>query len=166
METAAVHSPILPIRVTASLFALLLVALPPPARTQDAAAFQRCLAAMQPQAAARGIDAASFARLTAGLQPDPTVLPLLDAQPEFTTPVWDYLAGLVDEQRVAVAVDAVVEVMRLDAREVSAPPALVRGLAAKFLDGILTRGERTILLLNARRLFTSREKAALTRSAP
>jgi glucose-6-phosphate 1-epimerase len=29
-----------------------------------------------------------------------SVLELLDAQPEFTTPLWDYLAALVDEQRV------------------------------------------------------------------
>jgi len=78
----------------------LLLASPVAAQAQDAA-FRRCLAAMQPQAAARGIDAAAFARLTADLQPDPTVLPLLDAQPEFTTPIWDYLAGLVDDQRVA-----------------------------------------------------------------
>lgn len=78
----------------------LLLAAAAPALAQDAA-FARCLAAMQPQAAARGIDAASFTRYTADLQPDRTVLPLLDAQPEFTTPIWDYLAGLVDEQRVA-----------------------------------------------------------------
>ncbi len=29
------------------------------------------------------------------------MLALLDAQPEFTTPIWDYLAALVDEERVA-----------------------------------------------------------------
>ena len=69
----------------------------------------------------------------------------------------------LDEQRVAVSVDAVVEVLRIDAREVSAPPALVRGLAAKFIDGILSREDRTVLLLNARRLFTSKEKLALAR---
>ena len=78
--------------------ALLLAA--PLAQAQDAG-FQRCLAALQPQAAARGIDAAQFTRLTADLQPDRSVLPLLNAQPEFTTPIWDYLSGLVDEQRVA-----------------------------------------------------------------
>ena len=77
--------------------ALLLAA--PLAQAQDAG-FQRCLAALQPQAAARGIDAAQFTRLTADLQPDRSVLPLLNAQPEFTTPIWDYLAGLVDQQRV------------------------------------------------------------------
>jgi lytic murein transglycosylase len=29
------------------------------------------------------------------------ILGFLDAQPEFVTPIWDYLAGLVDEERVA-----------------------------------------------------------------
>ena len=84
----------------AALPVLLAFAFAAQAQAADAA-FQRCLAAMQPQAAARGIDAATFARYTADLQPDRTVLPLLDAQPEFTTPIWDYLAGLVDDQRVA-----------------------------------------------------------------
>ena len=99
METAAVHAPTFPLRISAPVLALLL-ALPLPLCAQDAA-FPRCLAAMQPQAAARGVDAATFARYTADLQPHRTVLPLLDAQPEFTTPIWDYLAGLVDDQRVA-----------------------------------------------------------------
>lgn len=64
-------------------------------------AFDRCLAGLQTQAAAKGVDAASFQRFTAGLAADPSVLPLLDAQPEFTTPIWDYLASLVDSQRVS-----------------------------------------------------------------
>jgi len=80
--------------------ALLAAFLPAPARAQADPVFARCLAALQPQAAARGIDAGSFARLTADLQPDMSVLPLLDAQPEFKTPIWDYLAGLVDQERV------------------------------------------------------------------
>lgn len=60
----------------------------------------RCLAALQPQALKQGVSAAGFSRLTTGLTPDLSVLPLLDAQPEFTTPLWDYLAALVDSQRV------------------------------------------------------------------
>uniref|UniRef100_UPI002899B3A0 lytic murein transglycosylase n=1 Tax=Stenotrophomonas sp. TaxID=69392 RepID=UPI002899B3A0 len=60
----------------------------------------RCLATLEPQALKQGISADGFTRLTAGLTPDLSVLPLLDAQPEFTTPLWDYLAALVDTQRV------------------------------------------------------------------
>lgn len=63
-------------------------------------AFARCMTQLQASAAAQGIGADRFSALTAGLQPDPSVLPLLDAQPEFTTPIWDYLAALVDRQRV------------------------------------------------------------------
>jgi glucose-6-phosphate 1-epimerase len=36
-----------------------------------------------------------------GLAADPSVLESLDFQPEFRTPIWDYLAGLVDDERVA-----------------------------------------------------------------
>ncbi|PPU76588.1 epimerase [Xanthomonas cucurbitae] len=87
--------------MTPTLRALpLLIALLPAVAWADAV-FDRCLAGLQTQAAAKGVDAASFQRFTAGLAPDPSVLPLLDAQPEFTTPIWDYLASLVDSQRVS-----------------------------------------------------------------
>ncbi|NYZ61391.1 lytic murein transglycosylase [Luteimonas sp. SJ-16] len=71
---------------------------PPPA---DPAAFARCLSGIRADAAKQGVPADAFQRLTSDLQPDMSVLPLLDAQPEFTTPLWDYLAGLVDDERVA-----------------------------------------------------------------
>ncbi|WP_313204747.1 lytic murein transglycosylase, partial [Stenotrophomonas sp.] len=63
-------------------------------------AFTRCMTQLQATAGKQGIAADRFAAITAGLQPDPSVLPLLDAQPEFTTPIWDYLAALVDRPRV------------------------------------------------------------------
>ena len=66
-----------------------------------AADLSACLAKLQPAAQARGVSAATYARHTAGLVPDPTVLEALDAQPEFVTPIWDYLAGLVDAERIA-----------------------------------------------------------------
>ncbi|MFB3129519.1 MAG: lytic murein transglycosylase, partial [Lysobacteraceae bacterium] len=64
-------------------------------------AFSRCLSGLQATAVTQGISADRFNAITAGLTPDPSVLGLLDAQPEFTTPIWDYLAALVDRQRVA-----------------------------------------------------------------
>jgi len=36
----------------------------------------------------------------AGVEPDPDVLKAFDFQPEFRTAIWDYLAGLVDQERV------------------------------------------------------------------
>lgn len=71
-----------------------------PALAQDAAAFQRCLAGLAPDAAQHGVSAATYQRYTSGLNADPSVLEALDHQPEFSTPVWDYLSGLVDQERV------------------------------------------------------------------
>lgn len=51
-------------------------------------------------AAKQGVNRPVFDRYTGELQPDLSVLELLNAQPEFTTPIWDYLAGLVDQQRI------------------------------------------------------------------
>ncbi|MDO9023445.1 lytic murein transglycosylase, partial [Zwartia sp.] len=41
-----------------------------------------------------------FDRAMAGVEPDPDVLKAFDFQPEFRTAIWDYLAGLVDQERV------------------------------------------------------------------
>ncbi|SMR83624.1 glucose-6-phosphate 1-epimerase [Stenotrophomonas lactitubi] len=92
----------MPILTTLGLAAALAVpaAAPPTAAATADPAFARCMAGLQITAATQGIAADRFTAITAGLQPDPTVLPLLDAQPEFTTPIWDYLAALVDRQRV------------------------------------------------------------------
>ena len=67
----------------------------------DPARFAPCLAGLKADAAARGIAGPSYDRLTASLAPDMKVLDFLDYQPEFRTPIWDYLAGLVDDERVA-----------------------------------------------------------------
>lgn len=82
------------------LACLLLLAAPVLAQAADPA-FERCLPTLKAQAARQGVRADSFDRYMAGVEPDRSVLDLLDAQPEFTTPIWDYLAGLVDDQRVA-----------------------------------------------------------------
>jgi lytic murein transglycosylase len=55
---------------------------------------------LRPTALAQGVGAETLDMHAAPLVPDMTVLPLLDAQPEFTTPIWDYLAALVDQQRI------------------------------------------------------------------
>ena len=77
-----------------------LLASPLATAQQPDPAFASCLSTLQDSAAGQGIPAERFSALMAGVQPDPSVLELLDAQPEFTTPIWDYLAALVDEQRV------------------------------------------------------------------
>jgi len=68
---------------------------------------------------------------------------------------------MVDGQRVGMLVDQVREVARIDSRTVAAPPPLVRGLAAKYIAGVLTIGDRTIVLLHTGRLFSTKERVKL-----
>lgn len=63
--------------------------------------FHACLKDLRVQAAAKGIPGEIFDQATAGLEPDPSVLDAMAYQPEFKLPIWDYLAGLVDEARIA-----------------------------------------------------------------
>ncbi len=76
-------------------FALALAAAP--ARAD----FSSCLATLRADASAKGVSAATLDAAFGGLQPDMKVLEFETSQPEFKTPIWDYMAGLVDDERVA-----------------------------------------------------------------
>jgi membrane-bound lytic murein transglycosylase B len=66
-----------------------------------AANFHQCLERMWPLAARRQISRAAYVHYTASLTPDLQIMDLLDNQPEFTKPVWDYLDRLVTDERIA-----------------------------------------------------------------
>lgn len=63
--------------------------------------FQSCLSGLRSQAIAAGVSPSSYDLYTRNLTPDYSVIDKLNYQPEFSTPIWDYLSGLVDEERVA-----------------------------------------------------------------
>lgn len=73
----------------------------PPPSEPDAATWAACVKRLQPQAAQAGVHAGTWTQALQGVTPDGSVLAKLDNQPEFKTPIWDYLAGLVDDERVA-----------------------------------------------------------------
>lgn len=81
-------------RLAAPLLALL--ALGSAARAD----FSACVASLRSAAIAQGISASTFDRTMSGVEPDMKILELMNNQPEFKTPVWDYLATLVDDQKV------------------------------------------------------------------
>ena len=62
--------------------------------------FQGCISNLRSQAIASGVSGATYDRYTQNLAPDYSVIDKLNYQPEFSTPIWDYLSGLVDEERV------------------------------------------------------------------
>ena len=67
--------------------------------TSARADWASCLSNLRHDAAAAGVSSATIAGATNGLAPNDAVS-FLDKQPEFTTPVWDDISGLVDEERV------------------------------------------------------------------
>lgn len=64
------------------------------------AQFQQCLANLRSQALASGVNNDRYTQYTQNLTPDRSILDKLNYQPEFSTPIWDYLSGLVDDERV------------------------------------------------------------------
>ncbi len=74
----------------------LLLAISGPARAD----WGSCVASLRGAAAAKGVSGDTFDHLTEGLQPNADILKAEGYQPEFRTAIWDYLAGLVDEERV------------------------------------------------------------------
>src|SRR3954451_24020512 len=84
-------------RIIVSLPVLLALAAPAVAQSD----FRGCLAGLRQQVAASGVSSEAFDAATRGLEPDLKVLELQNNQPEFKTPVWDYIAALVDDERVA-----------------------------------------------------------------
>src|SRR3989442_13340438 len=65
-----------------------------------AANFSSCIPGLWPDAARRGVTRATFDTYTAGLTPDLKIMDFIDAQPEFTKALWDYLDLLVSEARI------------------------------------------------------------------
>lgn len=62
--------------------------------------FDSCVKGLRQSVVSQGIQGVVFDRATAGLESDPDVLKAFSYQPEFRTAIWDYLAGLVDQERV------------------------------------------------------------------
>jgi len=96
-----------------------------------------------------------------------SVVPVIDLRKRFElkqAPQREETRTMVLESEglvVGVVVDAVLEVLRVAAAAVSPPPPVVRGLAADYIQGIITTGTRTVILLQTSRLLTSSERIAL-----
>jgi len=83
--------------------ALALLALATPAWAQLSAPpdFTACLAELRVEAQRQGVTNDTFDTAMARVEPDPSVIEAMSNQPEFITPVWQYMSGLVDEKRIA-----------------------------------------------------------------
>jgi len=101
------------------------------------------------------------------IQVQGAVVPVIDLRKRFElkqAPQREETRTMVLESEglvVGVVVDAVLEVLRVAAAAVTPPPAVVKGLAAEYIQGIITAGTRTVILLQTARLLTSAERIAL-----
>jgi lytic murein transglycosylase len=68
------------------------------------AQFQQCLSNLKNSSTFSGV--ASTLEQYRPSEPDPSVIVSLNYQPEFQKEVWDYLSGLVDEERVQDGINA------------------------------------------------------------
>jgi peptidoglycan lytic transglycosylase B len=62
--------------------------------------FKSCLEGLWPDAARRNVSRETFETYTRDLTPDLRIMDLMDAQPEFTKAIWDYLDVLVNDTRI------------------------------------------------------------------
>jgi membrane-bound lytic murein transglycosylase B len=72
-----------------------------PAFAQPVESFDSFIAGFRSKAMAAGVTAATYDAAMGGLTPDPRVPDLVTSQPEFTTPMWDYIEGRVTAGRIA-----------------------------------------------------------------
>ncbi|MBS3847138.1 lytic murein transglycosylase [Devosia sp. BSSL-BM10] len=67
---------------------------------QPVESFDSFVANFRSKAVAGGVDRQVYDAVMGGLTPDPRVPKLVTAQPEFTTPIWDYIDGRVTAGRI------------------------------------------------------------------
>ena len=71
-----------------------------PAFAQPVESFDSFIANFRAKALAAGVSGSTYDAAMGGLTPDPRVPNLVTTQPEFTTPMWDYIEGRVTSGRI------------------------------------------------------------------
>ncbi len=95
------------------------------------------------------------------------VVPVIDLRKRFELPAAaassDARIVVVDAggTAVGVVVDAASEILRVSADAIHAPPPVVQGLAAAYVQGVAALPDRTVVLLHPARLLSSAERIAL-----
>jgi len=82
------------------LVALFFILLTLPAAAQPIESFDSFITHFRSKALAAGVGGAVYDAAMGGLTPDPRVPDLVTTQPEFTTPIWDYIEGRVTPGRI------------------------------------------------------------------
>lgn len=132
----------------------------PPVLNQDQ--FNQCLRQLRSSKKFSAVRAATWQQYANQIQADATVLPLLNYQPEFTKPVWDYMAMLVDAERVQdgrAAYQQWLPILRKVQTRYGIDPAIVVGVwGVESNFGRITGGRSLLQSLATLSCFGRRQK--------
>ncbi|MFO8064997.1 MAG: chemotaxis protein CheW [Spirochaetota bacterium] len=71
------------------------------------------------------------------------------------------LSGMVilaiDNTHLAVMIDKVSRVVRVNADDIQPPPQMISGIGVEYIQGVVNNGESYLIILDAGRLFDMRE---------
>jgi len=70
------------------------------ALSQPASAIESCVASLKKQAISSGVSSSVAEKMLGGAKYDKKVIRFSKSQPEYKTPIWDYMAFLVDPKRI------------------------------------------------------------------
>ncbi len=63
----------------------------------------------------------------------------------------------VDDVHLAVIIDKVSRVVTINGGEVQAPPQMISGIGAEYIQGVVNRDDGYLIILDIQRLFSTRE---------
>lgn len=69
----------------------------------------------------------------------------------------------VDEMLLAVIIDKVNRVVKVEGKDIQPPPQMISGIGAEYIQGVVNRDEEGyLIILDIRRLFNTRELRAIS----
>jgi purine-binding chemotaxis protein CheW len=96
------------------------------------------------------------------------VIPLLDLRKRFGISSSESKELIIvvryESEKIGLLVDEIKEIIPLDNGDITAPPAIFKGLKKKYLTGLGKKDDRVIILLNIDYLLTAEEKIMLQES--
>ena len=96
------------------------------------------------------------------------VIPLLDLRRRFgvhtKTGKCRIIVVRYEDEKRGLLVDEIDKIVPFSPEEISAPPAMFKGLKTEYLTGLGKKEDRIVILLNIERLLTSEEKIVLRES--
>jgi len=67
----------------------------------------------------------------------------------------------IDGMELGIFIDRILRVVAIEAKELQSPPQMISGIGAEYIQSVVSEDNGYLLILNIRRIFDTRELAAL-----